>query len=140
MALFIKMLYIIVNNLLCKGRYSHHLAFFGRTLIINQPFIRFLVGILFGQLFCFGLPLITSSLVQRTLLRIIEYVTPLAEICDTGNLKVLLVDCITIYINDYPCSAKSIAGVRMVRRSTLPDPKFFTVSTQAAAAPGTVTA
>lgn len=40
----------------------------------------------------------------------------------------------------YPFSARSIAGVRIVVRSILPEPNSLTVSTQAAAAPGTVTA
>lgn len=40
----------------------------------------------------------------------------------------------------YPFSARSIAGVRIVVRSSLPEPNSLTVSTQAAAAPGTVTA
>lgn len=40
----------------------------------------------------------------------------------------------------YPFSAKSMAGWRIVAKSTLPEPNHSTVSTQEAAAPGTVIA
>jgi hypothetical protein len=45
-----------------------------------------------------------------------------------------------IEVKPYPFSAKSIAGVSTSSNVTLPDPSFSTVSTHAAAAPGTVAA
>jgi hypothetical protein len=65
--------------------------------------------------------------------------------CDTGKLKEkngsvkICTELKSDSSNCYPFSARSMAGERTSSIVTLPDPSFPTVSTQAAAAPGTVT-
>lgn len=135
----------VYYHLLCQVRIGHNFTFAWGTTV-NQHFI-IVGGSTQNRLFS-AFPLLNTGMVNATTHQEDQLsMTTYGIRGDMWNGKAM-----TEYLKlghsgrkergktkSYPFSANSMAGERQSSNVTLPDPNFSTVSTQAAAAPGTVT-